>query len=167
MQQASTVDLSFSTCNHGILLIWYYQVFLQILEYIIWGNSHSHQQPNRNIRWSLPIPNSITSVLSHLGHRSSKKIWANFFEPVRHDENSDVNLDELSRHLDELAELEINSRQIRNMWKTARDWAQYKKETLDWEHLELAIKPVGDFTKYLQNVHGHTDEQWAREEKLR
>ncbi|OCL11062.1 P-loop containing nucleoside triphosphate hydrolase protein [Glonium stellatum] len=97
---------------------------------------------------------------------SQKKIWQNFFDMLRIDEE-DVNLDELSRHMDELADQEMNGRQIRNALTTARQLALFKKQTLDWEHLEQAIKTARDFNRYLKGVHGHTDEQWAREQKMR
>jgi hypothetical protein len=38
---------------------------------------------------------------------------------------------------------------------------------LCWEHLEVSIKTVTDFNLYIRRLQGHTDEQWAREEKLR
>jgi len=38
---------------------------------------------------------------------------------------------------------------------------------LTWEHVEQTVKIAGDFNRYLKNVHGRTDEQWAREERLR
>ena len=97
---------------------------------------------------------------------SQKKIWQNFFDMLRIDEE-DVNLGELGQHMDELADLEMNGRQIRNALTTARQLALFKKETLDWEHLEQAIKTARDFNRYLKGVHGHTDEQWAREQKMR
>jgi hypothetical protein len=85
---------------------------------------------------------------------------------LREDEE-DVNLDEMYRHIDELSDYEMNGRQIRNALTTARHLAMYKKETLDWEHMEQSIKTAQDFNRYLRTVQGHTDEQWAREEKLR
>ena len=50
---------------------------------------------------------------------------------------------------------------------TAKQLAIYKKERLKWSHLEQSISVSTDFNRYLRSVQGHTDEQWAREEKLR
>lgn len=84
-----------------------------------------------------------------------------------HEDNIDADHAELRRRLDELANHEMNGRQIRNVVTTARQLALYKRESLGWEHLELTMKTAADFNRYIQNVQGHTDEQWAREEKLR
>jgi hypothetical protein len=83
------------------------------------------------------------------------------------EQDVDVNIAELECHLDELAEKDMNGRQIRNCLLTAQQLAYYKQERLGWEHLSQAIKTAGDFQKYLQSIHGHNDEQWAREERLR
>jgi hypothetical protein len=98
--------------------------------------------------------------------RSRRSIWTNFFEMFEEDE-ADVDFGELRTHLDDVADFEINGRQIRNVLTTARQLATYRKETLSWEHLELSIKTVTDFNRYIKGLQGHTDEQWAREEKLR
>ena len=82
-------------------------------------------------------------------------------------DEEDANLEELRRHIDELSDQEMNGRQIRNALTTARQLALFKKETLDWEHLEQSIKIASNFSRYLGTVHGHSDEQWAREERLR
>jgi hypothetical protein len=61
----------------------------------------------------------------------------------------------------------MNGREIRNALTTARQIAMYKKEKLCWEHVELTIDTARDFTRYLGKLHGHTNEQWAREKKER
>lgn len=81
--------------------------------------------------------------------------------------SENVDFEELQRHIDELAEREMNGREIRNSITTAGDIARYKKEPLAWTHMELAINSARDFTRYLQNVHGHTEDDWAREDKRR
>ncbi|TKA81491.1 hypothetical protein B0A49_00543 [Cryomyces minteri] len=102
----------------------------------------------------------------NLDKASRKKIWKNFFDMLEDDEE-DVNLDELNRHMDELGDQEMNGRQIRNVLSTARQLALYQKETLGWEQLEQAIRTARDFNKYLRTLHGHTDDQYAREKELR
>jgi hypothetical protein len=97
---------------------------------------------------------------------SRKQIWQNFFDMIE-ESNEDVNMSELERRLDELAAEEMNGRQIRNALLTARQLAKHRKERLDWEHLSQVIRTSAAFNKYLKSVKGHTDEQWAREERIR
>lgn len=97
---------------------------------------------------------------------SRRKIWQNFLDMLQNDKE-DVDFQDLSNHLEELADYEMNGREIRNALTTARQIALYKKETLCWEHIELTINTARDFTRYLGRLHGHTEEQWAREKKER
>ena len=76
---------------------------------------------------------------------------------LREDEEDGI-FDELRDRMDELAELDMNGRQIRNSLTTARQLAIYKKEPLAWDHLEQAIKIAKDFNHCLKRVHGHADE---------
>jgi SpoVK/Ycf46/Vps4 family AAA+-type ATPase len=95
-----------------------------------------------------------------------KKIWKNFFDMMEADEE-DVNLEELNKHIKELADQDMNGREIRNSLTTARQLALFQKETLAWEHVEQAIKTARDFNRYLGGLHGHTDDQYARDRELR
>jgi hypothetical protein len=83
------------------------------------------------------------------------------------DDEADVDFGELRTHLDRHSDLEMNGRQIRNVLTTAEQLPTHRKETLSWEHLEVSIKTVTDFNRHIKSLQGHTDEQWAREEKLR
>jgi AAA+ superfamily predicted ATPase len=96
---------------------------------------------------------------------SRKKIWRNFFEIL--EESGDVNISELEDRLEELASEEMNGRQIRSALYTARQIAMYRKETLDWEHLQQVIATATDFGRYLKKVHGLGDEESAREDGRR
>ncbi len=82
-------------------------------------------------------------------------------------DGEDVDVDEIKLHLDELADHDMNGREIRNTLGTTRQLALYKKERLTWDHLKHTIKTLAHFNKYLKNVHGNTEEQYARYEKLR
>lgn len=83
------------------------------------------------------------------------------------EDNENVDFDELRDRLDELAGHELNGRQIRNTLTTARQLAIYKKEQLEWRHLEQALSLSTEFNEYLKRVQGHTDAQWATEEGIR
>lgn len=50
---------------------------------------------------------------------------------------------------------------------TAKQLATYNKQTLDFTHFESVIDITGEFDAYLEQTHGHTDEQWARQEGVR
>ena len=102
----------------------------------------------------------------NLDRIARKKIWKNFFDMMEMDEE-DVNLDELNQHMAELAGQDMNGREIRNALTTARQLALFQKETLAWEHMEQAITTASVFNKYLGTVHGHTDDQYARDRELR
>ncbi|KAK2051041.1 hypothetical protein LY76DRAFT_610903 [Colletotrichum caudatum] len=74
---------------------------------------------------------------------------------------------ELERRLKQLAQEEMNGRQIRNAWVTARQLSKHRNENLNWEHLSQVMKASATFNKYLKAVYGSSDEQWARDEMLR
>lgn len=95
-----------------------------------------------------------------------KKIWQNFLDMLEEDEE-DVNFDEIRLRLNDLAGNEINGRQIRNLLTTARQWAMFKNERLDYHHLELPLAVSSDFNEYTKRVQGHTDDQRARDTALR
>ncbi|KAK8112173.1 P-loop containing nucleoside triphosphate hydrolase protein [Apiospora kogelbergensis] len=102
----------------------------------------------------------------NLTKKSRKAIWRNFFDMLE-ESGEDANMPELERRLNELAEEEMNGRQIRNALLTARQLAQHRHERLDWEHLNQVMKTSAAFNKYLKTVKGHTDDIWAREERIR
>ncbi|KAK8057864.1 hypothetical protein PG996_011801 [Apiospora saccharicola] len=102
----------------------------------------------------------------NLTRKSRKAIWRNFFDMIE-DSSEEANMPELEGRLNELANEEMNGRQIRNALLTARQLAQHRKERLDWTHLDQVIKTSAAFNKYLKTVKGHTDDKWAREEGIR
>lgn len=79
----------------------------------------------------------------------------------------DANISDLESHIDDLASVDMNGRQIRNAMTTAKQLSMYKKQTLEFEHLEEVLKTAGDFNRYIEKVHGHQDDKWAREGGLR
>jgi len=101
-----------------------------------------------------------------LNRKSRKQIWQNFFEMIG-EQDDDVDIDEFESRVDELAAEEMNGRQIRNCLQTAQQLSKFKREPLSWSSLSQAIKTASDFQRYLKSIHGHNDETWAREERLR
>ena len=109
-----------------------------------------------------------------LNAASRRRIWQNFFDMLQTDstdsseiDGEDVDMADLMAHMGELVGHEMNGRQIRNAFTTARQLAVFKKETLAWDHLSQALKCVGNFNRYLRRLHGHSEEQWARDERTR
>ncbi|KAK3175194.1 hypothetical protein OEA41_002440 [Lepraria neglecta] len=140
-------------------------VFLRVLEYY---DGILMLTSNRVGTFDEAFKSRIQVALYYkaLTRSSRKKIWQNFLEMLDED-GENVDFDELRDRLDELAGHELNGRQIRNTMTTARQLAIYKKEQLEWRHLERALSLSTEFNEYLKRVQGHTDAQWATEEGIR
>ena len=140
-------------------------VFLRILEYY---DGILILTSNRVGMFDEAFKSRIQVALHYqnLTRPARRKIWNNFIEMLEEDEE-DANFHELNLHLDELAAFDLNGRQIRNTLTTARELAMFKAERLDWKHLEQALKVSTDFSDYLRTMQGHTDDQKARDEKIR
>jgi SpoVK/Ycf46/Vps4 family AAA+-type ATPase len=94
------------------------------------------------------------------------EVWRNFAQSLE-ENGEDINFDEIKKKLDILARHSLNGRQIRNTINTARQLARYKGERLRYAHVDQAIGVVNEFEKYVTDVHGHDDEEYAREQGLR
>ncbi len=90
------------------------------------------------------------------------EVWYNFIESLR-DGGEDINFDQINKKLPVLARHSLNGRQIRNTINTARQLARYKRETLGYPHIEKAVRVVDEFEQHIKDVHGHDDEEYARE----
>jgi hypothetical protein len=101
-----------------------------------------------------------------LTKKARQTIWNNFIVMLE-EAREDVNISDLESHLEVIASEEMNGRQIRNAMTTARQLALHRKERLHWKHLDQVLKADREFNRYLKNVQGHTDKQWAREQRLR
>lgn len=142
-----------------------FTVFLRVLEYY---DGILILTSNRVGTFDEAFKSRIQVALYYkaLTRSSRKKIWQNFLEMLDEDEEN-VDFDGLRDRLDELAGHEMNGRQIRNTLTTARQLAIYRKEQLEWSHLERALSLSTEFNEYLKRVQGHTDAQWALEEGIR
>lgn len=88
------------------------------------------------------------------------QIWKNFFirlnrleqETSGKDQNSlsyGVNVNEMTAKVGELADANLNGRQIRNAISTARQLSRYLKEPLGYKHLTAVIDEAKKFDEYL------------------
>ena len=113
-----------------------------------------------------------------------RTIWTNFLsrlstleqedvQPItdrkrKLEEDRSIDFDDIERHLADLAEEQMNGRQIRNAITTARQLAKFKNERMTYRHLEHVIKISRKFDKYIERVRdSYTDDQVAREEGIR
>ncbi|SCO50252.1 related to TOB3 (member of AAA-ATPase family) [Fusarium fujikuroi] len=95
----------------------------------------------------------------NLDQDQRRQIWKNFFTRLRRleDEASSkhsglsygAKVDEMLDKLDELADANLNGRQIRNAVSTARQLARYQKEPLSYKHLMVVIDEAKKFDEYL------------------
>jgi hypothetical protein len=100
--------------------------------------------------------------------QSRRAIWKNFFDMLADDDDEiRVDIPGLDRRLDELASHRMNGRQIRNILLTARQLALHRDESLGWGHLTQVLRLSDNFNKYLREVKGHSDEEWAKVQALR
>jgi SpoVK/Ycf46/Vps4 family AAA+-type ATPase len=143
-----------------------YLVFLRILEYY---DGILILTSNRVGIFDEAFKSRIQVSLHYEDHTASvrKAIWKNFFN-ILESSGANANIGELEDHLEELAQEEMNGRQIRNAVTTARQLALHQKQRLDWAHLEQALLTAKEFDRYLKKVQGgHSDKQWARDNRWR
>ncbi|KAI4629136.1 uncharacterized protein J4E87_003397 [Alternaria ethzedia] len=94
------------------------------------------------------------------------EVWRNFVKSLS-EAGESINTEEITNKLDILARHKLNGRQIRNTINTARQLARYKKDSLRYAHVDQAVRVVNEFEKYVTDVHGHDDEEYARDQGLR
>lgn len=104
-----------------------------------------------------------------LGPYQRLRIWENFIKRLENfGDGVKVDVDDLRDHLEQLKEHEMNGRQIRNAITTARQYAEWKGETLTYEHLKDVIEVSGRFDKYFDTLHGgFTQDEIAQDGFLR
>jgi SpoVK/Ycf46/Vps4 family AAA+-type ATPase len=99
-----------------------------------------------------------------LNKRSGTKIWFSFIDSLS---GEDAELEQLRKRVDLLAKKNLNGREIRNTVKSAMQLARFKKEKLQYSHLERVIDISTGFTTYLKEVHGHSEAEWAESKGIR
>jgi SpoVK/Ycf46/Vps4 family AAA+-type ATPase len=97
-----------------------------------------------------------------LNDKAREEIWHNFMRSL-FAEGENADFEELNEKIYVLAKHKLNGRQIRNTISTARQLAQYRKEKLRFVHMNQALQVVDEFEKYVTDVHGHSDEEYARD----
>ncbi|TAQ88832.1 hypothetical protein B7494_g2824 [Chlorociboria aeruginascens] len=77
-----------------------------------------------------------------LGPIQRRKIWSQFIQRLERLEEENVNFSDLIYHVSELARTQMNGRQIRNAMTTARQYAEWKEEPLDYLFLKDIIETM-------------------------
>lgn len=95
----------------------------------------------------------------------------NFIQRLK-DVKEDMDLEDIERHIDDLANGSqnghMNGRQIRNAVNTARQLARFRAAPLNHEHLKHVIKISKQFDEYVDEIReGINDEDMARERRDR
>lgn len=87
---------------------------------------------------------------------------------IKSTEPIDIDFEDVECYISELAEHDMNGRQIRNAITTARQLARFKKEQMAYSHLQHVIAVSSKFDRYLTSVQeGLTDNQIARDTGVR
>ena len=101
-----------------------------------------------------------------LDEKGRTEVWTNFVHMLK-EKNVEMNFEQLDQKVRILAQNSFNGRQIRNLVWTAAHVAKYKKERLEYSHLEQVIEIADEFEEYLKKTHGHTAEENARAQGTR
>ncbi|KAH7397487.1 P-loop containing nucleoside triphosphate hydrolase protein [Pyrenochaeta sp. MPI-SDFR-AT-0127] len=103
-----------------------------------------------------------------LGPSQRRKIWNNFIDRLESFKDDTVDAEDLRGHIEDLQKFEMNGRQIRNAITTARQYAEWKGEKMDYEYLKDVVDVASKFDAYSTKLKGgFTDDQLAEEEGVR
>jgi SpoVK/Ycf46/Vps4 family AAA+-type ATPase len=140
-------------------------VFLRVLEYY---DGILILTTNRIGTFDEAFKSRVQLALNYpmLDEKGRWEIWRNFLTSLK-ENGENINFEDVKEKLDILARHSLNGRQIRNAINTARQLARYKGEQLRYAHVDQAVGVVNEFENYVKKVHGHSDEDYAREQGLR
>jgi hypothetical protein len=79
-----------------------------------------------------------------------------------------INFDDIECYIGELAQHDLNGRQIRNVITTGRQFATFRGERMSYQHLKHVITVSSKFDTYLKKVQeGFSGDQIARGDGVR
>ena len=97
-----------------------------------------------------------------------RKIWRHFLTRIKDFDEQNIEFEDITDHMDDLAKQDMNGRQIRNAITIARQLAQYRGQKFCYEHLNDVIEVSGKFEGYLKDLRGGlSDDHLKREDGLR
>ncbi|KAI1357271.1 hypothetical protein F5Y08DRAFT_190022 [Xylaria arbuscula] len=96
------------------------------------------------------------------------QIWGNFIRRLKKLEEKNIDFDDLSDHIEDLAQNKMNGREIRNAITTARQYAKWEEQPLKYDLLKDIIKIAGRFDRYIEKLNGgYSQDQLAEDEGVR
>ncbi|KAL2837239.1 P-loop containing nucleoside triphosphate hydrolase protein [Aspergillus pseudoustus] len=142
-------------------------VFLRILEYydgilILTSNRVGtfDEAFKSRIQISLHYPNLTRS--------QRFKIWRNLINRLKRLEDPDIDFDDIDCYIGELADQEMNGREIRNAITTSRQLAKFKGKSMSYADLRHVLDVSRRFDTYLSSLkEGLTDDDIARDSGIR
>ncbi|KAF2868400.1 P-loop containing nucleoside triphosphate hydrolase protein [Massariosphaeria phaeospora] len=103
-----------------------------------------------------------------LGAFQRLQIWNNFIDRLDSFKDDTVDIRDLRGHLEDLQKVEMNGRQIRNVITTARQYAEWKGEKMNYAYLKIVMEVASKFDAYSTRLKGgFTDDQLAQDEGVR
>lgn len=137
-------------------------VFLRVLEYY---NGILIQTTNRIGTFDEAFKSRVQLALQYppLGFDSRYEIWNNLLDSLS-EGGEKANFESIRKKVRTFAQATINGRQIRNTMNNARHLARFNHDDeLQYLHIEKALKLTVDFENHIAQVHGHDDEEYARD----
>ncbi|KAI0892965.1 hypothetical protein F4806DRAFT_488633 [Annulohypoxylon nitens] len=86
-----------------------------------------------------------------LGPSERRHIWKNFLDRLSEVDGDSIDLKDLECNLEDLKDVKMNGREIRNAITTARQSAKYQNERLNYRILKKTIEVSRRFDKYFRN----------------
>jgi AAA+ superfamily predicted ATPase len=137
--------------------------FLRVLEYF---NGILILTSNRVGRFDEAFRSRIMLALHYkpLTHDQRRQVWRNFFRRLQDLDGTKISFEKLMRHVEDLADHNLNGREIRNVITISRQLAKYRDKQLDHEIIQDVVQKTSLFDKYLLDLNeGNTGDAMARE----
>ncbi|KAH5758126.1 hypothetical protein HBI17_069400 [Parastagonospora nodorum] len=137
-------------------------VFLRVLEYY---DGILILTSNRVGTFDEAFKSRISLALHYPNFTKSQRcrIWKNFLNRLKALKEPDIDFDDIECNVLELADKELNGRQIRNAITIGRQLAKFQKKELSYAHLKHVVEVAGQFETYLKRTKEDlSDEQIAR-----
>ncbi|KAF3065209.1 AAA family ATPase [Daldinia childiae] len=99
---------------------------------------------------------------NYLSFNDRSKIWGNFISRVQDFEEEEIDAADLKDHIKDLAQFEMNGREIRNAITNARQYTRWERKQqqnpenckLDYAKIKLIIDTASKFDDYIKKLNG-------------
>jgi SpoVK/Ycf46/Vps4 family AAA+-type ATPase len=137
-------------------------VFLRVLEYY---DGILILTSNRVGTFDEAFKSRISLALHYPNFTKSQRcrIWKNFLNRLKALKEPDIDFDDIECNILQLANEELNGRQIRNAITIGRQLAKFQKKELSYAHLKHVVEVAGQFETYVKETKENiSDEDIAR-----